>query len=401
LDSAADHELPARFEARFGAAPSLEVRAPGRVNLIGEHIDYNDLPVLPMAVQRATTLLVRERSDARVRLANTGPHYEAREFELAETIEPWAQGDWGNYAKAAAQLLARETGVRRGVDVLVNGDIPPAAGLSSSSALVVAVGLALAHANDVELEALHFAEQMARAERYVGTNSGGMDQAICMAGRAGHAVRIEFAPLRAEPIPCPSDWRFVVAHSLVEADKSGAARAHYNARRADCDLALEHVLRSPELEGAPRTYRGLLEGFGPERLAWIAQRTLDGRLLARFLHQSSEFARVRRACKCLRAGDAEGFGAAMNDSHASLRDDYEVSCPQLDALVDAARASGALGARLTGAGFGGCIVALALERDVERVQAGLRRGFYAQRAAPSFDPLLVARASDGARVARL
>ncbi len=401
LERTARDELGARFEARFGAAPTFEVRAPGRVNLIGEHVDYNDLPVLPMALQRATTLLVRERSDARVRLANTGPHFEEREFEIAEAIEPWIQGDWGNYPKAAAQLLAREAGARRGADVLVHGEIPPAAGLSSSSALVVAVGLALAHANDLEYEALAFAESMARAERYVGTNSGGMDQAICMAARAGHAVRIEFAPLRAEPIPCPSEWRFVVAHSLVEADKSGAARAHYNARRADCDLALEQMLRSPELEGAPRKYRGLLEGLGAERLAWIAQRTLDGGLLARFLHQSSEFARVQRACKCLRAGDAEGFGAAMNDSHASLRDDFEVSCPQLDALVDAARASGALGARLTGAGFGGCIVALALEPDVERVQAGLRARFYSQRAAPSFDPLLVALPSDGARVARL
>jgi galactokinase len=394
-------EPRARFEALFGAAPEFEVRAPGRVNLIGEHVDYNDLPVLPMALQCATRVLGRPRSDARVRLMNLDARFAPREFELGATIEPSAQGDWSNYAKAAAQLLACEEHVSTGVDLLVHGDIPPAAGLSSSSALVVATGLALAHASDLVFEPLRFADSMARAERYVGTNSGGMDQAICLAGRAGHAVLVEFAPLRAEPIPCPPAWRFLVAHSLVEADKSGAARQHYNSRRADCDLALASLLRSPELDEAPRTYRGLLERFGAERLTWIAQRTLGERPLARFRHQTSEFARVQRACKSLQTGDAEGFGAAMDASHESLRDDFEVSCPQLDALVEAARSSGALGARLTGAGFGGCIVALALERDVERVRAGLQRRFYANQAPPSFDPILAALASDGARIAKL
>lgn len=398
-----DPELLRRaFAAAFGRSEgAIHVRAPGRVNLIGEHVDYNDLPVLPMALQCATHIAARARDDTRVRLANADPRFGAREFELSGAIERSPQGDWSNYVKAAAQTLARECGVARGADLFVSGAIPAAAGLSSSSALVVAAGLALAHVNAQPVRQLEFAELMARAEHYVGTNSGGMDQAICMAGRAGHALMIDFAPLRAEPLRCPDEWRFVVAHSLVEADKSGAAREHYNQRRADCALALNALLATPEFADAPRSYRGLLERFGAERLAWSAARVLEGRPLARLRHQLSEFARVQRARQCLIARDAEGFGEAMNASHASLRDDYEVSCPQLDALVDAACSSGALGARLTGAGFGGCIVALARAERLDQLRAGLEKRFYAQLARPPFEAVLVAQASDGASVGDL
>lgn len=395
-------QLRRGFEAAFGRSDdAFHVRAPGRVNLIGEHVDYNDLPVLPMALQCATHIAARARDDARIRIANADARFGAREFELSGEIERSAQGDWSNYVKAAAQLLARECGATRGVDLFVSGEIPAAAGLSSSSALVVAAGLALARVNAQSIEPLAFADQMARAERYVGTNSGGMDQAVCMAGRAGHALLIEFAPLRVARLPCPAEWRFVVAHSLVEADKSGAAREHYNQRRADCGDALSALLADPEFADSPRSYRGLLERFGPERLAWSATRALEGRPLARLRHQLSEFARVQRARQCLVAGDATGFGEAMNASHASLRDDYEVSCPELDALVEAARASGALGARLTGAGFGGCIVALTRERELDRVRAGLEQRYYSRFARPAFEPVLVARASDGASIGEL
>ena len=213
------------FEASFGALRGgWVVRAPGRVNLIGEHTDYNDLPVLPMAIQREVRIVCSARTDGRVRLVNAAARFGRREFELAAEIAPFERGDWGNYAKAAAQALARERGAQRGFDAVVEGDVPPAAGLSSSSALVVACGLALAAVNEVASEPLAFAELMARGERYVGTNSGGMDQAICLAGEAGHAAKIDFHPLRAEALPVPSDWRFLVAHSLVLADKSGAAR---------------------------------------------------------------------------------------------------------------------------------------------------------------------------------
>jgi len=380
-------------------AREFTVRAPGRVNLIGEHTDYNDLPVLPMALQRDTTLRVRVRDDARVVLRNADPRFGPRAFELAPRIEPFGQGDWGNYAKAAAQIVAGELDARRGFEAEVESDLPAAAGLSSSSALVVACGLALLAANDLEIDALPFAASMARGERYVGTNSGGMDQAICVAGRRGHALKIDFAPLRVEAIPVPGDWRFVIAHSLVLADKSGAARAAYNQRRAECADAVKRVAAST---GAPATYPSLIAAHSAGELLARAAAALDGKLLARFRHEVTEAARVLAARAALLACDATRFGELMDASHASLAADYEVSHPALDELCDLARAHGALGARLTGAGFGGCIVALCTRASAERVLAGLQRDFYAVRggAAITREPVLVAEASDGARVLR-
>ncbi len=394
-------ELARQFRELTGLEATHFVRAPGRVNLIGEHIDYNELAVLPAAIQREVRIVLRPRADARVRVANVDGRFGVREFELSSSIAPFAQGDWGNYAKAAAEFLARERGAPRGFDALVSGDIPPAAGLSSSSALTVACGLAVATANELPRDPLDLAEALARAERYVGTNSGGMDQAACLCGRADHALRIEFRPLKVEPVPLPADWRFLIAHSGVQADKSGAARDAYNLRRNECAAALAAVVLDPELApelrtGMPPTYRALLARIGAERLAWIALRQLDGTLARRFRHVISEGARVERARKALVAGDIETFGHLMDDSHTSLADDYEASHPALDRLVELARAHGALGARLTGAGFGGCIVALVRERDAERVRAALERDFYGGEAG---EALLVARASAGASVA--
>ncbi len=378
------------------------VRAPGRVNVIGEHTDYNDLPVLPIALQREVRVLLAPRDDARVRLCNVDARYGPREFECSAEIAPFEQGDWGNYAKAAVQLFARELRARRGFDALVASTLPPAAGLSSSSALVVACALALSAANAFDLPALELAERCARAERYVGTNSGGMDQTACLAGRADHALKIDFAPLRVEAVPLPSTWRFIVAHSLVLADKSGAARGAYNARRLECENALAVVARSSELDGTERTFPRLLARYGAEQLSWIATRALEPGLLARFRHVIGEAARVERARRALLAPDAETFGALMNASHESLVHDFEVSHVELDRLVACARANGALGARLTGAGFGGCIVALTSERDAERVCDGLRRDFYATRTLPAgvAEAMFVVRACDGASLTR-
>src|SRR5262245_50531180 len=166
------------FRAHFGDPTGTRVaRAPGRVNLIGEHIDYNDLPVLPMALQRDVALLCRPRADAVVRLANVDERFAPRGFEVSRAIEPFARGDWGNYSKAAAQALARDLGIARGMDAVVSATLPAAAGLSSSAALVVASALAILAANERELDPLALAELCADAERYVGTRSGGMDQA--------------------------------------------------------------------------------------------------------------------------------------------------------------------------------------------------------------------------------
>lgn len=390
------------FRAHFGAGAGTRLaRAPGRVNLIGEHIDYNDLPVLPMALQRDVALLFRPRADAVVRLANLEPRFDPRGFELAPSIAPFARGDWGNYPKAAAQALARDLGLARGMDAVVSATLPAAAGLSSSAALVVASALALLAANERELDPLALAELCADAERYVGTRSGGMDQAASLCGRTGHALRVEFAPLRVEPIAVPESWRFVVAHSLVQADKSGTARAAYNRRRAQCEEVLRRMSQLPDLAPAPTRWPELLARAPLGELSELAEEVLDNVLLARFRHVAFEAQRVDRACQALRRGNALAFGELMNASHASLAADFEVSHPALDELAALVRSAGARGARLTGAGFGGSIVALTEVEHADALCEALRERFYARRTgSPGLDePLFVAGASAGASVA--
>src|SRR5258705_1800771 len=349
------------FLRRFGQpAPALLVRAPGRVNLIGEHTDYNGLPVFPMAIQRSVEIAFRARVDGVVRLANVDPRFEAREFAIAREIRPYPAGDWGNYAKAAAQALARHVDLRRGIDGLVEGDIPDAAGLSSSSALLVACALALLRANEVELARAESMILCAEAERYVGTQSGGMDQAICLGGRTGSAVVIDFEPLRLRPTPIPSDWRFVVADTQVEAKKSGGAQAGYNARVRECREVLRAFGGSREgkdLAGPAPTFADLVARVPEGRLVDVAERALPPLLFRRVRHVVTEAGRVEDARAALLQGDLPAFGRAMNASHASLREDYEASCRELAEPVDVALEHAAAGARLTGPGFGGCVAA--------------------------------------------
>ena len=221
--------LGTAFTRAFGpAAPSSSpghlVRAPGRVNLIGEHIDYCGLSVLPMALRRSVRIAFHPRSDRETRLVNRDPGFAPSAFAMSENIPPGPAGDWGNYARAAAQALAQRFPDLRGVDALVESDLPIAAGLSSSSALVVAMALAIMHANGKTLALLELMDLLGRGERYVGTAGGGMDQAIILGARAGCASRIDFHPLRLTPTAVPADWQFIVAWSLVHAEMSGGAR---------------------------------------------------------------------------------------------------------------------------------------------------------------------------------
>ncbi|MBK7644457.1 MAG: galactokinase [Planctomycetes bacterium] len=394
--------LRALFAQNFGLpSPSLLSRAPGRVNLIGEHTDYNGLPVFPMALQRNVAYLLRPRTDARVRLVNRDRRYGTREFAISDAIEPFAQGDWGNYVKAAAQKLASRFELRCGFDAAVDGNVPLAAGLSSSSATLVGALLALMRVNGLELPLAELQELAAQAERYVGVAGGGMDQAISLGGRAQHALVIDFAPVRMQPTRMPGDWRFVVSNTLVMAEKSGAAREAYNARTRECREALERFRAHPDAAGLPDSYYALVHGVALPRLLEIAGHALGGVLLQRFRHVVSEGARVEQARQAMLGGDAAGFGRLMDASHASLREDYEVSSTELDLLVEIARESGALGARLTGAGFGGCSVALCLADDAQRVVDALHRRYYAVRPPFEGEALFVAEASDGARVFEL
>jgi len=356
-----------------GAPPAL-ISAPGRVNLIGEHIDYHSLPVLPMALRRSVRVAFRLRTDCHIRAISAG--YGLREFEWTAELVPSAAGDWENYLRAAASAISRKWGVKRGIDAAIVSDLPPAAGLSSSSALLVAFTLSLLHANG---EAPNFEELMEilpEGEQFVGTRGGGMDHAASLASQAGCASLIEFDPLSVRAVPIPPGWAFLVAHSLTVAEKSGAVRQRYNACRAAGTTALATL-------GFP-SYRAAIEGRTLAELEDPAGHKLvsaDER--SGFLHVVSEAFRVRTAVEAMEKYDDSGFGRLLLASHASLRDRLHVSSPALDRLVEAAMDSGALGARLTGAGFGGCAVVFCRTEDLAAVRRGLIQRYYAD--SPGFD----------------
>lgn len=398
-------------------------RAPGRVNLIGEHTDYNGLPVLPTALERETTLAYAANGAQEIRLHNTDARFLSAVFSNESGIARGDAGDWSNYARAAVQAVNTAWPVSKlsGVDILVSSDLPDAAGLSSSSALVVAVALAyldvLGLKLDEDVPRAQLAEVLAAGERFVGTASGGMDQAISLLGRPGHALKIDFHPLRAEPVPLFQSHRFVVCNSLVHAAKGADAQARYNEGPAVCRVVTALVerhlqenfdeeiritrigdLTQGHLCMTQREVTALLEEVLPAKnvtpmevarrlglpeadvratyFNGLAERNGGYPLAARARHVRTEAARVEAARDALLADDPVAFGALMVASHESCAQDYEVSSRELDQLVEAAMASGALGARLTGAGFGGCIVALVATKDVERFVAGVEERYY-------------------------
>jgi len=377
----------ALLHERFGQGrtPAV-VSVPGRVNLIGEHIDYHNLPVLPVALQRRISVAYRQRSDRRIRAASEV--YGDRSFEWTNKLEPASAGDWANYIKAAAQAVEGKWKMLYGIDAAVTGDLPPAAGLSSSSALLVAFTLALLGANGVEASFEELMEVLPEGEYFVGTRGGGMDHAAVLACRAGAALLIRFAPVSVDPIPIPSDWAFLVAHSLTTAEKSGAVRAEYNSRRTAGTRALEKL--------GFRSYHDALNGRTFEDLRKLTS-VLTEEERRSFLHVTGEALRVDAAVGALCEGDAVGFGTLLNESHASLRDLLGVSNAALDSIVEAARREGALGARLTGAGFGGFAVILCRAPERDRVAAGLIERHFKNRA--GFDPqihLIAVEPSEGA-----
>lgn len=362
------------FSSFFDRSPSHRITAPGRVNLIGEHLDYNGLSVLPMALDRGITLTLRGRGDGLVRVASGLPGYAPREFELAAPLTPYEVGDWGNYVKAGAlAALEVEPSLAVGMDAYVQSTLPVAAGLSSSSALVVAVLLALLEVNGRNASPTQLMLAAARAERFVGTEGGGMDQAICLGAVAGSAMRIDFDPLVLTPIPVPPKWRWLVAFSGVRAAKSAAARALYNQRTEECREVLRLLSQRLGATDDRPTFRKLLAEYSLERLHGLAASCLSRSLEGRFRHVVLEFRRVSEAIESLEFDDPGLFGQLMVESHMSLQEEYEVSTPELDRLVNVALDAGAMGARLTGAGFGGCVVALTVPVRYEEVRAALQR----------------------------
>lgn len=381
-----------RFMSVFGD-PDIEfVRAPGRVNLIGEHTDYNGLSVLPMALDREIAIALAANFKPAVELTNVKDTFPLVQFDLSDAIQPYETGHWGNYAKAAAQAIWGWAAINspqslplKGYRGCVAGSVPSGSGLSSSSALVVATALALVHVNKLPIPKPDLADLLAKGERYVGTEGGGMDQAASILSQKGYALKIDFFPLRTTPVKVPSGCSIVVANSLVIADKTGGALEAYNRRVSECRLGLS-LLKDMVRDTHPQAQSAaLLKEFSETVPQWPdliknLPDDVDGlKPKTRVRHVLTEGNRVELAADAMQRNDAEELGRLMNESHESCANDYEISCPELDELVAALRNAGALGARLTGAGFGGCTVSLVRTADVDTVLNQVWESYYAKR----------------------
>ena len=367
VDPALLRRAEQRFAEQFGApGPRLAV-APGRVNLIGEHTDYNDGFVLPMAIGRCTAIAFRPRADRRLR-AHAVAFGETKELDLADLAPPGGS-DWLSYVAGVAWALAEEGFEFPGLDAVVDGDVPIGAGLSSSASLELAAARAFAAAGGLPWDAVRMAKLGQKAEnRYVGMNCGLMDQFASAVSREGCALLLDCRSLAAEPVPVPAGAAVVVMDTGARRALAGSA---YNDRRSACEAAVAG-LRA--LDPGIRALRDV----GAELLERGAPR-LDPIVLRRARHVVPENLRPREMADALRAGDLARAGRLMNDSHASLRDLYEVSCAELDLLTDLARDQpGCYGARMTGAGFGGCAVALLREGDVAAFGAAVLAAYRAK-----------------------
>jgi galactokinase len=359
-------EVRAAFHRVFGAPPDLVVRSPGRVNLLGEHTDYNDGFTLPIALDLGTDVAILRRPDGVLR--TVARRMDATDIRPVDALRPTEGPEWARYVAGTAALLREDLGSLPGADLLIDGDLPIGAGLSSSASLELGVLVALLGLTGASVDRTELARLGQRVENeIIGVRSGIMDQLAIARGAAGAALLVDCRTLTTEAVPLPAGIGILVLDSAVPRTLAGSA---YNTRRAECEAALRRLQ-----DVAPRLRA--LRDVGPDLLAEHGSR-LSGVELRRARHVVSENARVQAGATALRAGDVEAFGRLMTDSHASLRDDYSVSGPELDILVAVALDTpGVLGARLTGAGFGGCAVALvtadAAERAATTIPARYRR----------------------------
>jgi galactokinase len=347
------------FRAAYGAEPAVVARAPGRVNLIGEHTDYNAGTCLPVALPHATYAAVSPRADdvVRVRSAQAGDQWQGTE------IGPGKVTGWASYVAGVAWAL-RESGVDvPGLDVCVDSTVPLGAGLSSSAALECSVAVAIARLvglGDDRAARQSLVAACMRAETEVaGAPTGGMDQTVALLAEAGAALLIDFLDHSTRPVPLSLDEAGLavlvvdtrVSHSLVDGG--------YASRRADCETACREL-------DVPSLREATLDGVEALR---------DARIRRRARHVVTEIARVAQTVEALRRADWPAVGELFSLSHASMRDDFEISCPELDIAVEAAVAAGAVGARMTGGGFGGSAVALVPRRALDDLTAAVDEAF--------------------------
>jgi galactokinase len=361
--------LAASFAGCFGSGPDLIWRAPGRVNLIGEHTDYNDGLVLPFAIDRGVLAAAAARGDGTLRMCSRQVPGDVTEVALAR-LEPGSVAGWAGYVAGGAWVLRQAGYPVRGADVVIDSDLPMGAGLASSAALTCAVVSCLAALVAADLAPGQIVTLARSAEAdFVGMPCGIMDQSAAMLSEAGHALLLDCGTGESSLLPldpAAAGLALVVADTGV---RHALADGRYAARRAEC-------LAAAELLGV----RSLGAVADVTELAGLS----DPVLLRRARHVVGEDARVRQVAALLSAGRLADCGELLTRSHASLRDDFEVSWPAADAAVDAALSAGALGARMTGAGFGGSVLVLLPLRRKEAVEAAIAAALAGSGLAPVF-----------------
>ncbi len=377
------------FSAHFGAPPMCVVQAPGRVNLIGEHTDYNDGFVLPCAIDFCTVIACRRRDDHQVRVLALDCGMEVDEFRIDQPIAHRADQPWTNYVRGMIVellALARDHGYEiGGMELAISGDVPQGAGLSSSASLEMAVGQAVKSLFALDtIEATQLALAGQRAENnFAGCRCGIMDQLVSASARAGHALLIDCRSLQTTQVALPPDASVLIVHSRIS---RGLIESEYNIRRRQCEAAARHFGVSA------------LRDVGMDRV--MAADGLDALTQRRARHVVTENQRTIDAVALLRLGDLPSVGALMAASHASMRDDFEITLPAIDRLVDILQdvIGKEGGARMTGGGFGGCVVALLPGRLVDAARAAV----IAEYRAPNGDAAIIYEciASAGAGVIR-
>src|SRR5271167_3509880 len=373
-------------DIRFGT-PMRIFCAPGRVNLIGEHTDYNDGFVMPAALKFYTYVAIGPRNDRQLHLYSLD-FQESREFDL-DAMAPGPSGDWSDYVRGVAAVLDAAGYRISGANLLIKGEVPIGVGLSSSAAIEVSSALAFLANSGIELDRAQVARLCQRAEHeYAGTKCGIMDQFISCFGQANHALLLDCRGLEYRLLRIGARVRIVICNTKV---KHELASSEYNRRRADCEAGVRYLQQYlPRIHALRDVTLAELEHYGGP---------LPEVTFRRCRHVVTEDERVLAAAEALQSADLNGFGQLMVESHRSLRDDYEVSCPELDIMVEIAqKLRGVFGARMTGGGFGGCTVNLVSADTVEGFRKTMAREY---QAASGLQPdIYICTTADGAAEVR-
>lgn len=359
---AATGDLAARFSREFGSAPDGIWQAPGRVNLIGEHTDYNEGFVLPFAIDRTARVAIRVRPDSSVRLLSTYGDQGMVSTAL-DSLEPGSAKGWTKYPLGVMWALAQRGISVPGVDLLLDSNVPLGAGLSSSHAIECAVISALNDLTGAGLEAQEMVLATQRAENeFVGAPTGIMDQSASLRGSEGHAVFLDCRDQNVRLVPFETQPAGLVMLVIDTKVSHSHADGGYASRRASCELGAEVM--------GVQALRDLQVGDLEE-----ASGLLDEVTFRRVRHVVTENERVLQTVELLASEGPAAIGPLLDASHTSMRDDFEISCPELDLAVDASRASGAIGARMTGGGFGGAAIALTPVASEQKVRDAVATAF--------------------------